>query len=402
MANLYTATPFAPDVQRQLDSPEPQPALAEVARGCPVHRGPDGSLSVVRLGDVAALCRNPDVPGPGANGPTLGGKRPLPPLDLDGPEHTRFRRLLDPLLTPRALARWEAPLVKLTDELIDGFIGRGEADLVEVFCQPLPSIFFARLMGLPERDLPEFLDFKDKILGHFPEGLAKTLTYPERLVITRAASDKCYIFLGALLDAREAGGPSGDGDLIDSLLAAELEGRKLTREELLDLCYLLVIGGLDTTASALACLLARLARTPALRARLLAEPALWGTAIEELLRYESPVQRGMRTARADLAVGGETIPAGTQFFVSWAAANLDESGVADALTLDPARRPNPHVAFGSGFHKCLGAHLARLELRVALERLHARLPDYTLVDEAGLSFKGQPRVVSGLRLRWTV
>jgi cytochrome P450 len=402
MANMYTATPFAPEVQRQLDSPDPQPALAQVARGCPVHRGPDGSLSVVRLEDVVALCRNPEVPGPGANGPTMGGKRPLPPLDLDGPEHTRFRRLLDPLLTPKALARWEAPLVKLTDELIDAFITRGEADLVEVYCQPLPSIFFARMMGLPERDLPEFLDFKDKILGHFPEAQAKTLTYPQRLQITRAASEKCYTFLGALLDAREASGPTGEGDLIDSLLGAESEGRKLTREELLDLCYLLVIGGLDTTASALACLLARLARTPALRARLLAEPALWGTAVEELLRYESPVQRGMRTARADLAVGGETIPAGTQFFVSWAAANLDERALADALTLDLARKPNPHVAFGSGFHKCLGAHLARLELRVALERLHARLPDYTLVDESQLSFKGQPRVVTGLRLRWSV
>jgi len=402
MANLYTATPFAPEVQRSLDSPDPQAAFAGIALGCPVHRGPDGSLSVVRLEDVAALCRDPEVPGPGANGPTMGGKRPLPPLDLDGPEHTRFRRLLDPLLTPKALARREAPLVKLTDELIDGFFARGEADLVEVFCQPLPSIFFARLMGLPERDLPEFLDFKDKILGHFPEALAKTLTYPERLQITRAASDRCYTFLGALLDAREARGPGAEGDLIDALLGAEADGRKLTREELLDLCYLLVIGGLDTTASALACLLARLARTPDLRARLSAEPALWGSAIEELLRYESPVQRGMRTARTELSVGGETIPAGTTFFVSWAAANLDEAGVEGALTLDPARKPNPHVAFGSGFHKCLGAHLARLELRVGLERLHARLPDYTLADEAQLTFKGQPRVVSGLRLRWKV
>jgi cytochrome P450 len=402
MANMYTATPFAPEVQRALDSPDPQATFAQVARGCPVHRGPDGSLSVVRLEQVVALCRDPEVPGPGANGPTMGGKRPLPPLDLDGPEHTRFRRLLDPLMTPKSLARWEAPLVKLADTLIDGFIAQGEADLVETFCQPLPSIFFARLMGLPERDLPEFLDFKDKILGHFPEALAKTMTYPERLATTRAASARCYIFLGALLDERERRGPSGEGDLIDSLLAAEGEGRKLTREELLDLCYLLVIGGLDTTASALACLLARLARLPALRQRLSQEKALWGPAIEELLRFESPVQRGMRTARQDLSVGGETIPAGTTFFVSWAAANLDESGWEQALLLDPARKPNPHVAFGSGFHRCLGAHLARLELRVALERLHARLPDYTLADEGQLSFRGQPRVVSGLRLRWKV
>jgi cytochrome P450 len=402
MANMYTATPFAPDVQARLDSPDPLETLSGLARGCPVHRGPDGSLTVVRYQDVVALCRDPAVPGPGANGPTMGGKRPLPPLDLDGPEHLRFRNLLDPLLTPKALARWEEPLRALTDQLIDGFTGQGqrEADLVTAFCQPLPSIFFARLMGLPERDLPEFLEFKDKILGHFPEALARSLTYPERLAITRAASEKCYTFLGALLDARTGRGPSGDGDLIDALLAAEAEGSRLTREELLDLCYLLVIGGLDTTASALACAVARLAREPALRARLAGEPALWGGAVEELLRFESPVQRGLRTARSDLTVGGEVIPAGTTFFVSWAVANADEAAWEQPLTLDPGRKPNPHLAFGSGFHKCLGAHLARLELRVALERLHARLPGYALVDPAALAFKGQPRVVTGLRVRW--
>ena len=162
----------------------------------------------------------------------------------------------------------------------------------------------------------------------------------------------------------------------------------------------MVLAGLDTVVASLACAIARLAREPALRARLCKEPALWGSAIDELLRFESPVQRGFRTASEDLAIGGETIPAGTTFFLSWASANLDPETFENPLALDLERRPNPHLSFGSGFHRCLGIQLARMELRVALEQLHRRIPDYALKEGHELAFLGMPRTVNALPLVW--
>ncbi|MSP61927.1 MAG: hypothetical protein EXR72_16660 [Myxococcales bacterium] len=141
--------PFSVEEVRALAAADPQPTYGELAGRCPFHRGPDGTVTLTRMGDIAAVNRRHDVLGPGANGPMMGGQRPLIPLDLDGPEHLKFRRLLDPLFSAKKAALLEPEVRKLADQLIDGFIDRKEVDLQEAFCQPLPSIFFLRLMGNP-------------------------------------------------------------------------------------------------------------------------------------------------------------------------------------------------------------------------------------------------------------
>ena len=385
--NVYALQPFDPEETKALEQPDPQPVYAELIARCPVHTGPGGTKTLMRMRDIVGVNKRPDVLGPGAHGPTMGGQRPLPPLDLDGPEHARYRRLLDPLFSAKRCAAFEPQVRALASELIDGFISRGAADLRAEFCQPLPSRFFLALMGLPRAQLPEFLQIKDAILGHLPPGM----TFPERMAAVKAASARCYQLIGAALDART--GPADD--LLGSLAAAGL-----SRDEILDISFLMVLAGLDTTAAALTCIVARLARDPVLRARIVAEPSLWPTAIEELLRLESPVQHGFRTPSADVTVAGETLPAGDTFFLSWAGANLDPDVFVNPLQTDPARDPNPHIAWGVGFHRCLGIHLARLELRVALEELHRRIPDYELAPGHELVFAGKPRTANSLPLVW--
>ncbi|MSP61926.1 MAG: cytochrome P450 [Myxococcales bacterium] len=238
------------------------------------------------------------------------------------------------------------------------------------------------------------------------------------MAAVRAASERCYAYFGRLLDERavraepdrpatggstaspgSSGTEPGD-DLIGWLMAAEVEGERLTRENILDISYLLILAGLDTFASSLACMIARLARLPELRRRLVAEPDLFAGAVEELLRFESPVQTGFRTATTDVEIAGEVIAAGTTFFLCWSSANLDPAAFPDPLAIDVARRPNPHIAFGNGFHRCLGIHLARMELRTALDQLHRRIPDYALKPGHELVFSGKPRTVNGLPLVW--
>jgi cytochrome P450 len=395
MASIYTAQLFTPEELRSLSQADPQAAHSEMAAKCPFHRGPDGTVTITRAEDVIALCKRPDVLGPGAQGATMGGKRPLPPVDFDGAEHTKYRRMLDPLFSAKRMAALEPLVRKLADELINKFIDKGECDLQDDFCQPLPSILFLSLMGLPASDLEQFLSFKNIILGHLPPGMP----LPQRMALIRDASERCYAYMTAEVDARTARAEHGD-NLIGWLLDAEIDGVKLPREKVIDICYVMVIAGLDTVASALTCLFARLARAPELRKRLVAEPALWASAVEELLRYESPVPRTFRTATQDLEVAGEKIAAGTTFFLSWASANLDEEAFADPLAIDPERKPNPHLAFGSGFHRCVGVALGRMEMRAALDQFHKRLPDYQLKPGHELVFTGMPRFANALPIVW--
>jgi cytochrome P450 len=202
------------------------------------------------------------------------------------------------------------------------------------------------------------------------------------------------------LDAREASGDPGD-DMIGWLMSTEVDGDRLTRENLLDILGLLMIAGLDTVAASLACMLSYFARHPEDRARVVADPSLWTDAVEELMRFESPVTDGGRIATQDLVLpSGEKIPAGTHMSISWSAANLDPDYFPDPLTVDFGRRPNPHIAFASGFHRCLGSHLARMELRVALEAFHRRIPDYRIKPGVELEYSGNPRTPLNLELVW--
>jgi cytochrome P450 len=379
-----------------LGTAEPQPTYAAKAAACPIVRVNDGRVSLLRMADVLALNKDHRVRGTGAIGNSMGGTRPLIPLDLDGPEHTKYRRVLDPMFAPRRVAALEPQIRRLANEIIDGFIDRGEVDVYAEWCQPLPSTIFLSMMGIPQSDLARFLSFKNAILGH---DAAPTDTVEEIWARIQQASRECYAYFDAVLDDRAARTDPGD-DLIGWLVRADVQGGRLSREEIQDICYLLMIAGLDTVAASLACMLSFFARNPGHRKEVVADPSLWPTAVEELMRFESPVTEGHRVPQEDIELGGTTIAAGTMVTVSWSAANLDPETFADPLRVDLRREPNPHVAFANGWHRCLGSHLARLELRAALDEFHRRIPDYRIADGCTLEYTGNPRTPRSLPLVW--
>jgi cytochrome P450 len=291
----------------------------------------------------------------------------------------------------------EADVRALADELIDKFIERGHADVYNEFCAILPSTIFLRLMGIPLTDLNYFLQNKDDLLRDV-EGE----TVSEREARYKRAGKRCYDYFNRVLDEREASGSPGD-DLLGRFLTAEVDGHSLTRENILDICFLLMIAGLDTVAASLSCMLSWFARHPDERRRVVANPEMWPDAIEELMRWETPVPIASRTPTIDMRFGDSVVPAGTQVAVLWAAANLDPEKFKDPMTVDLTRRPNPHYSFATGFHRCLGSHLARMELRSALDQFHKRIPDYEITPGAELRYEALPvRLARPLPLSWAV
>lgn len=366
-----------------------------------VHDGPrvvrnGRSVTVQRMEDVLAVTKRRDVHSISPEAAALMSAssltptgRPLIPLMLDGEEHTKYRKLLDPLFAPKQVARIEARTRELCDELIDGFAPDGHVDLYDRYCNPLPSQIFLALLGLPLEDLDFLQWFKDGIIR--PSG-------PEH---GPTSSAQMVEYLQAELDRRGALDDPGD-DLFGGFMRASVEGHRLTGEDVIDIVYLLVLAGLDTVAASLSCMVEWLARHPAERDTLVDDPELWPTAIEELLRVETPVTVGARYATADFFIGDEEIKAGDDLHMSWAAANLDPQAFEHATEVDFARPAIRHVTFASGFHRCLGSHLARMELRVALTALHARIPDYELDPDRAVGYDNGPiRNVDPLPLVFT-
>jgi cytochrome P450 len=351
------------------ETQSPQPLYAALAREVP-FRTEEGMVFLTRMADVTAALKQHAIR---SGGESMGSERPLIPLNIDGPEHTKYRRLLDPLFAPKRVAIFEPIVLSLADELIDAFIDDGRVELFSAFCDPLPSRVFLGILGLPQRDLGFLQEFKDAAIR--PRGA----TPEAALAYQREKTQAMYAYLNDELDRREALADPGD-DLIAWFLQTELGGDRLTRENILDIVYLLVIAGLDTVASSLSCIIAWLARHPDEQRRVVSDPSLLPRAIEELMRYESPVPMASRTAVADVNVNGNQVHAGDMLVVLWSSANLDPSAFDDPMDVDFDRAKNPHVAFASGFHRCLGSHLARLELRVAIGRLHERIKDYRLAE----------------------
>ena len=370
----HTNVVFTPaEYMESFDAACPQQAYHDLALASP-FTGPDGMPHITRMAEVIALNRHPAVHQTDGVHFNLGGKRPLIPLDLDGPEHTRFRRLLDPLFSPKSVARLADQVRERTNALIDGFAGTGEVELFEAFCVPLPSQIFIRLLGLPMSDLPRFVAFKDATVR--PEGA----TEEERDAYKARAGDAMYAYLQDVLEARRREPPRDD--LIGGFLTTEVGGDRLSDDDIIDICYLLVIAGLDTVTSSISCLVAWLAQHPEERDRLVKDPSLLPAAIEELMRYESPVHIGHRWVSEDIEIEGRRLPGGTKVAVLWASANLDPDAISSPLEVDLQRTDARHVGFASGFHRCLGSNLARLELRIALEELHRRIPDYHITPGA--------------------
>lgn len=307
----------------------------------------------------------------------LGQKRPLIPLQVDPPDHVKYRRLLDPIFAPRQMAPLEGDITELVNGLIDAFIDRGECELATEFAIPLPSAVFLRMMGMPLSDLQMFLDMKDGIIR--PQGS----TIDEVREFQRAAAARIDDYFQEALRERSI---QRRDDLLSRLLDAEVEGERLSEDEILGMCFLLLLAGLDTVTDTLECDFAYLACHPEARQAIVADPAIIPSTVEELLRTETPVTTLGRVAASDAELDGCPIAKGTRVGVCLGAANNDERALPDADRVDLTRNPNRHLAFGGGVHRCLGSHLARLELRVALREWHRRIPDYHLAPGAELVY----------------
>jgi len=386
------------DTYRKLETMDIQPVLEALLTECPVRKVEDGGLMFLRMDDIRQIQRNPGTRSGRAaehDESVLGNARPLIPLQIDGQLHTQYRKILDPLFTPKKVAPLEPAVRALTRELVDGFIDDGEADLYGQFCAILPATVFVRLMGIPESDIPYFIEFKNDLLRRdlteAPEDTSARLV---------AAGKRCYEYFNRVVEEREAKGEPGD-DLIGWFMTAEVDGHRLTREDILDITYLLMIAGLDTVAASLSCFFSWLARHPERRQQAVANPSMWPRVVEELLRFETPVPNTGRFAAADMEINGRHIPAGTALHMSWATANLDPEIFPNPLTVDFDRPTVPHVTFASGFHRCLGSHLARLELRTVLDEFHRLIPEYRIRPGSELHYEALPvRLVNPLPLAW--
>ena len=353
---------------------DPYPVIDRLRAQCPVARSDlmGGFWVVTRYQDCRFVLQNhalfssvqnivPDI-----RMTTLG---PDIPTQIDPPDHGKYRQILNPLLSPRAVAPVEPRMRALATELIDVIAAAGRCDFLADFAVPFPSLIFVPLMGLPESDLGTFLDWKNKILHTTDEA--------QRAEIFETVNAELQAYFTAVFHERRRRADPGD-DLVGQLAQARFDGeRLLSLEEFVGMACLLWGAGLDTVTAQLSLAIHHLATHPDLRDELAADLALVPTAIEELMRFDSLVN-DCRKATADVEIGGKTIKAGDMVMVMYGAAGRDPEQFPDPYRLDLRRYPNRHFGFGGGIHRCAGSHLARLELRVAMEEIHARMPRYAL------------------------
>ena len=323
----------------------------------------------------------------------LGNVRPLIPLSVDPPEHKKYRRILDPLFAPKKMDAIEDDIASRVNHFIDGFVDRGSCHFTEELAVPFPSAVFLGLMGLPWEELDTLLRLKDGIMRPGGGGLGAD----EQMRIRDETGAEIYAYFDAILDERQR---HPEQDILTGFLGAEVDGEQLTREEILDICFLFLIAGLDTVTDSLTCFFAYLGRHPEHRRQIVEDPSVIPRAVEELLRWETPVAGTARLATSDSVVTGCPINAGSLVFVSIGAANVDPAEFEDSFAVRFDREINRHLAFGGGVHRCLGSHLARRELRVALREWHRRIPEYEVRPGLELEYPPGLRMVQNLELVW--
>ena len=346
---------------------------------------------VGRHADVVTVLRNPDIFSSRFDAVHIGQVRPLIPLQVDPPDHAKYRKLLDPLFAPRRIALLEDRTRALVSDLVATVADTGGCNFHAAVSEPLPSTVFLELLCLPVSHAAEFIALKDGIIR--PEAR----TPEERSDMVDATGARIYAVLEEVIDERLE---APQDCFISSFLDAEVDGQRLTREEVVDICYLFFLAGLDTVTASLDCIMARLALHPAEQRRLAEDPSVIPRAVEEMLRWETPVTSVVRVTTRDTELSGCPIAADEVVSVILGSANTDERAWEEAESVDIDRRVNKHLAFGGGVHRCLGSHLARMELRVVLEEWHARIPEYRVPEGVELDVSPSLRQIADLPLVW--
>jgi len=330
----------------------------------------------------------------------LGNVRPLIPLNVDPPKHASYRKLLDPLFAPKRMDEQEADITRRVNALIDTFIEEGGCNFSEQFADLFPTSVFLGLLGLPEEELPMFLRLRDGILHSEKADPDAMFDVDKRRAVQDATGQEIYDYFDKIIELRQR---EPAEDIITRFLTVEIEGERLSHDDILDICFLFLIAGLDTVTDSLTCFFAFLAQHPDHRRQIVDDPSVIPSAVEELLRWESPVAGGVpRMATRDLEMpDGHRVKEGTAVMISYGAANVDPSGCDEPFAVRFDRAKNPHLAFGGGVHRCLGSHLARRELRVALREWHRRIPEYRIKPgHENLEYTPGLRFVKDLTLDW--
>lgn len=342
---------------------------------CPVtHSDRHGGFWVVSKYDtIIAILRQPEtfISGEGVAIPPL----PFPvrgiPTESDGDLHAEYRAVFMPFLTPAVVARYEPVVRQRTTALLDSFIGDGRADFVAQFATKLPGQVVAGFFGLAPDDGE-----------HCYEWITTLFTPPtdDPSAVVEAGQNLGLFISDALSRARTE--PSED--LISAIVTHEnSEGARFSDEECTGLLLTAIAGALETTVSGLAAMLLLVDRFPAVRAELIADPTLAGRAVQEVLRMESPVHSPARTVTRDIVVDGVQFREGDRVLLLFGSGNYDDEKFTDPEQFTLHRRRNPHLTFGHGIHRCVGAPLAELEMRVTLEEILARMPDFCVVSQSG-------------------
>src|SRR5580658_2998234 len=360
----------------------PQPVF-KAMREVPVMPLEGMGVLLSRKAEIDEALRHPEIFSSNMDAVDLKNKRPMIPLQIDPPDHKKFRKLLDPIFAPRKMAVMDDEVAKLVNHLIDQFIERGEVDFAKEFSIPFPSQVFLALLGLPYEELDRFLTMKDGIIR--PDHVTgKLYGSKEASDYQQTIADSVYDYFNEILDQREV---ERQDDLLSHFIDAEVEGDRLSREDILDICFLFLIAGLDTVTATLDCMFAFLAQHPEHRQMIVDDPSVIPSAIEEMLRFETPVMGVARVAVSDTELGGCPIKQGDQVMIMIGSANTDEAEFPDGDVVRFDREVNRHLAFGGGIHRCLGSHLARMELRVALREWHRRIPEYSIVGGTQLIYQ---------------
>ena len=297
-----------------------------------------------------------------------------PPITSDPPIHTWARRLLLPPFSAKATEKWEPEMRELCGSLIDGFLENGRADAATDYAQQIPPRIIASMLGIPEDMSGTFTEW---VRGVLELGLTNVDVQSESM-------RNIFVYLWERIQEHKE---KPQDDLISYLLAAEVDGEPVPEQHILGTCFLLLLAGIDTTWSSIGSALWHLAQHPEDRARLVAEPELMPTAVEELLRAYSPVTMA-RVLTEDYEYNGCKMSEGDKVLMNFPAANRDPAKFKDPDKVIIDREENPHIAFGVGIHRCAGSNLARMEMRVSLEEWLKRIPDFRLADPEAVTWAG--------------
>ncbi|MFE2088687.1 cytochrome P450 [Streptomyces sp. NPDC059460] len=368
---------------------DPYPAYTALRAAGRVHRfEPTNQWLVPHYADVSALLRDRRLgrtylhrftheefgrtPPPAAHEPftTLNGQGIL---DLEAPDHTRIRRLVSKAFTPRTVEQLVPTVQRLAAELVDSFVGAGGGDLLAAVAEPLPVAVIAEMLGIPESDRGLLRPWSAAICGMFELNPSE-----ETASAAVLASVEFSAYLRELIAERRK---NPGTDLISALIAAHDEGERLSEQEMISTCVLLLNAGHEATVNTTVNGWWTLLRHPEQLAALRADHGLLPTAVEELMRYDTPLQMFERWVLDDIEIDGTVIPRGSEVALLFGSANRDPARFADPDALDLSRQENPHITFGAGIHFCLGAPLARVELASSFGELLRRAPRMRLASE---------------------